>query len=211
MTQTDCMVCLDTKPVIHFYKIQCGASVPHIICHDCESDMRMKEAPITNARSKLFGRFIKCPMCRVTEKKCGDRSQESWKRETVELYKATNRSLTKKKINELETLIRHAETALRFLQEENSALLDENVHLRNLCGLIAPVEDVAEPVAEPVAAPVAAPVAPVAVPIESLKSWCASGRRETRECTTRGKTSRQCSFPTCQKRVCRSCRMCTTH
>jgi len=207
MAQTECMVCLETKPVLQFYKIQCGASVPHVICHGCETDMRMKEKPIINARAKLFGRFLKCPLCRVTESNVGERSQESWKRETVELYKASNRSLTRKKIQDLETLIRQAETALRFLQEENSALLDENVHLRNLCGLVAPEEPVA-----PVAA-VAAPIAAVAViPVsESQKSWCASGRRETRECTTRGKTSRKCSFPTCQKKVCRTCRMCTTH
>jgi len=189
----DCMVCLDTKPVLHFYKIQCGATVPHVICHDCESDMRMKEAPTVNVRAKLFGRFLKCPMCRVTEKKCGERSQESWQRETVELYKTTNRSLTLKKMRDLETVIRQAETALRFLQEENSALLDENAHLRGLCGLIAPE----------------APT--VAEPVVTQKSWCASGRRETRECTTRGKTSRKCSYSTCQKRVCRTCRMCTTH
>jgi hypothetical protein len=116
----------------------------------------MKEKPIINARAKLFGRFLKCPLCRVTESNVGERSQESWKRETVELYKASNRSLSRKKIQDLETLIRQAETALRFLQEENSALLDENVHLRNLCGLVAPEEPVA-PVAH-VAAPVAAPV-----------------------------------------------------
>ena len=193
------MVCLDTKPVIQFYKIQCGATVPHVICHDCESDMRMKEVPTVNVRSKKFGRFLKCPMCRVTEKKCGDRSQESWQRETVELYKTTNRSLTKKKMIDLEALIRQAETALRFLQEENSALLDENAHLRGLCGLIAPAVEAPE-------------VAPVEAPARvTQKSWCASGRRETRECTTRGKTSRKCSFSTCQKRVCRTCRMCTTH
>jgi len=168
----------------------------------------MKEAPTVNARAKLFGRFIKCPMCRVTEKKCGDRSQESWQRETVELYKASNRRLSRKKIQDLETLIRQAETALRFLQEENSALLDENVHLRNLCGLVVPEAQIAE--VAPVA-PIAAPVAVVAPVAESQKSWCASGRRETRECATRGKTSRKCSFPTCQKRVCRTCRMCTTH
>ena len=196
MESTDCMVCLDTKPVIHFYKIQCGATVPLVICHDCESDMRMKEPPTVNVRSKKFGRFLKCPMCRVTENKFGERSQESWQRETVEMYKATNRSLTKKKMRELEVLIRQAETALRFLQEENSALLDENAHLRSLCGLIAPE------------APQIETVAPIEV---TQKSWCASGRRETRECTTRGKTSRKCSFPTCQKRVCRTCRMCTTH
>jgi len=159
----------------------------------------MKEAPTVNARAKKFGRFLKCPLCRVTEKKCGDRSQESWQRETVELYKASNRSLTSKKMRELEDLIRQAETALRFLQEENSALLDENAHLRGLCGLIAPVPE----------APEVETVAPIEVITQ--KSWCASGRRETRECTTRGKTSRKCSFPTCQKRVCRTCRMCTTH
>ena len=203
MAQMDCMVCFDTKPVLHFYKIQCGAKVPHVICHDCESEMRMKEAPIVNPRAKLFGRFLKCPMCRVTETTMGERTQESWQRETVELYKATNRTLTKKKMKDLETAIRQAETALRFLQEENSALLDENAHLRNLCGLIAP-EEPEEPAPE---------VAIVEAPIEVVtrKSWCASGRRETSECATRGKTSRKCSFPTCEKRVCRSCRMCTTH
>ena len=203
MAQMDCMVCFDTKPVLHFYKIQCGAKVPHVICHDCESEMRMKEEPIINTRAKLFGRFLKCPMCRVTETTMGERTQESWQRETVELYKATNRTLTKKKMKDLETAIRQAETALRFLQEENSALLDENAHLRNLCGLIAP-EEPEEPAPE---------VAIVEAPIEVVtrKSWCASGRRETSECATRGKTSRKCSFPTCEKRVCRSCRMCTTH
>jgi hypothetical protein len=168
----------------------------------------MKETPTVNVRSKKFGRFLKCPMCRVTEKKCGDRSQESWQRETVELYKASNRSLTSKKMRELEDLIRQAETALRFLQEENSALLDENAHLRGLCGLIAPEE--ALEVAPEVALYVEPAVAPALIEV-TQKSWCASGRRETRECATRGKTSRKCSFPTCEKRVCRSCRMCTTH
>jgi hypothetical protein len=164
----------------------------------------MKEEPIINPRAKLFGRFLKCPMCRVTESNIGERTQESWQRETVELYKASNRTLTKKKIKDLETSLRQAETALRFLQEENSALLDENAHLRNLCGLIAPVETVEAP--EVAVAPIE-----VVTEVVTQKSWCASGRRETRECATRGKTSRKCSFPTCEKRVCRSCRMCTTH
>ena len=199
MAQTECVVCFDIKPVDHFYKIQCGAKVPHVICHDCESTMRMKETPIMNAQAKLYGRFLKCPMCRVTESTMGERTQESWQRETVELYKATNRTLTKKKMKDLETAIRQAETALRFLQEENSALLDENAHLRNLCGLIAPEEPLE-----------VAAVAPAPIEV-TQKSWCASGRRETSECATRGKTSRKCSFPTCEKRVCRSCRMCTTH
>jgi hypothetical protein len=167
----------------------------------------MKEKPIVNPRAKLFGRFLKCPMCRVTESNIGERTQESWQRETVELYKATNRTLTKKKMKDLEASLRQAETALRFLQEENSALLDENAHLRNLCGLIAPEEPEVATVEAPEVAP-AAPAAPIQV---TQKSWCASGRRETRECATRNKTSRKCSFPTCEKRVCRSCRMCTTH
>jgi hypothetical protein len=112
--------------------------------------------------------------------------------------------LTLKKMRELENTIRQAETALRFLQEEILAVTDENVHLRNLCGLIAPVEP-------EVVAPVAVVASVAVVARVTQKSWCASGRRETRECTTRGKTSRKCSFPTCQKRVCRTCRMCTTH
>ena len=196
----DCMVCLDTKPLTEFYKIECGSTVEHYVCDQCEIDMRMKEKPIVNR--KQVGRFIKCPLCRVTETQYGSRSHESWKRETEHLYKMANRSRTAKKIRELEDVIVQAETALRYMQEEHTAMQEENHHLRNLCGLIVPeispeLSRVLEPLHE--------------IARESAKSWCASGRRETRECTTRGKTSRKCSFPTCQKRVCRSCRLCMGH
>ena len=45
---------------------------------------------------------------------------------------------------------------------------------------------------------------------DGLKVWCQSGRRELNTCTTKGKTSRICSY-TCQRKVCRSCRTCPDH
>ena len=42
-------------------------------------------------------------------------------------------------------------------------------------------------------------------------SWCQSGNREIGACTTRGKTERKCSYPDCNKFVCRRCTQCLTH
>jgi hypothetical protein len=44
-----------------------------------------------------------------------------------------------------------------------------------------------------------------------LPVYCQSGNRELRQCTTKSKTKRMCTFLGCTKYVCRSCRQCITH
>lgn len=60
------------------YTINCGSS--HTICESCEVQLRMKE-PVT-----LFGRQLKCPICKVVEKVSGRRTTFSYEYELNQLY-----------------------------------------------------------------------------------------------------------------------------
>ena len=59
----------------------------------------------------------------------------------------------------------------------------------------------------PVPAPVPAP-APAPRP---GPQWCQSTLRNAGLCTTKGKTKRFCSTPTCMNKVCRKCKKCFIH
>jgi len=62
------------------YKIQCGSSVAHQICYDCEREWRLKAKPTS------LGRFITCPFCRKEEKEPGLRGRSSYEAELKLLY-----------------------------------------------------------------------------------------------------------------------------
>ena len=74
----DCPVCMET--VFDGYKINCGSSVPHVMCHECELKCRL------GATVSSRGRLLKCPLCRVVEMAPGNRSAESLQGELNSMY-----------------------------------------------------------------------------------------------------------------------------
>lgn len=74
---SECQICYvkDVK-----YTIQCGSTVPHQVCFDCEREMRLKCKPTQH------GRTITCPFCRSEEKEPGLRSRSSYEAELKLLY-----------------------------------------------------------------------------------------------------------------------------
>jgi hypothetical protein len=77
MSSSECQICYE-KAVK--YTIQCGSTVPHQVCFDCEREMRLKCKPTQH------GRNITCPFCRAQEKEPGLRSRSSYESEIKLLY-----------------------------------------------------------------------------------------------------------------------------
>lgn len=71
----DCQICFETFPDL--YKVSCGSTVDHLICFDCEKQLREK-MPIRNGKRKMS-----CPTCLEEET---DRTVESLERELAALY-----------------------------------------------------------------------------------------------------------------------------
>ena len=71
----DCPICFETFPEL--YKMNCGSTVDHLICFDCEKQWREK-MPIRNGK-----RTMTCPTCRKEET---SRTMESLERELAALY-----------------------------------------------------------------------------------------------------------------------------
>jgi hypothetical protein len=89
MTHSEpCVVCMEdiTTP----YTVQCGSTIPHIICSPCELAWRMKSSPSQD------GRLITCPVCRGIETDTSKRSSESLQAELRHVY-AENAKLNAKK------------------------------------------------------------------------------------------------------------------
>lgn len=208
--EKQCMICMDTMGD-NTYTIKCNSRTPHQICNDCESDMRIR-APIT-----ANGRFITCPLCRTTETSMNPRSQASWDREVKESYKLLvpiHRRLDRG-LEPLRRQIRVQNEEIRLLRETNREFQDLFQFLNIGPRPVPEHLPIPPPAPPPALLPVPIPPAPVVraaqAGLRPLKSWCESGRRELRTCTTANKTQRVCSFPTCTKFVCRSCKQCTTH
>ena len=77
MSSSECQICY-VKTVK--YTIQCGSTVPHQMCFDCEREWRLKAKPTS------LGRFITCPFCRTEEKEPGLRGRSSYEAELKLLY-----------------------------------------------------------------------------------------------------------------------------
>ena len=77
MSSSECQICY-VKAVK--YTIQCGSTVPHQVCFDCEREMRLKCKPTQH------GRNLTCPFCRAEEKEPGLRSRSSYEAELKLLY-----------------------------------------------------------------------------------------------------------------------------
>ena len=210
----ECMICMENIGL--GYKIGCNSSVSHEVCNTCEMQLRASATPVK--RGTQIGKYVKCPLCRVDETKMGERTQESWMKETSDLYLSVDRNYAARRIHRLCIEVRERDTQIRIMQDELRIMQEENATLRQLFQALG-VEGAAMGIPAPRYAPVrpvarAAPVArAVEVPVEATarKVWCMSGRLELGTCPTKGKTGRKCSFVGCEKRVCQKCRQCTTH
>ena len=196
----ECPICYTNTPT---YVVNCGSTVEHTVCDQCEVSMRMKE-PATRE-----GRVLKCPMCRVPEKVPGKRTSFSYEYELSHMYSSAP-----------------VRQAPRVVQEDWASIADsirplpqvmQNRYIR-MYPQLATYFEVYNPVIDLVERqPFAARVAPANQsamrpprPAE-YHAFCQSGNRESGVCPTRGKTERKCSHAGCAKFVCRSCRQCLTH
>lgn len=212
----ECPICYTNEPT---YVVNCGSSVEHKVCDQCEVQMRMKE-PATRK-----GRGLKCPMCRVPEKEPGKRTEFSYKYELEQLYAASYVSAYVPRAREPANDWRLLADTIRDLP-----LVMQERYIR-MYPQLAPYFDMYVPVTHPasrairpsrtipesVRQPFAARVAPenraaMRPPEQAIvHAFCQSGNRETGVCHTRSKTKRKCSHAGCTKFVCRSCRQCLTH
>ncbi len=74
-----CSICYSGQAKYH---IQCPSEVPHVMCHSCESDWRMKSIPDKQHNMRV----LTCPFCRAPETKPGLRSRTSYENEIASLY-----------------------------------------------------------------------------------------------------------------------------
>ena len=179
----ECPICFINQAT---YVINCGSTVDHKVCDQCEVTMRMKE-PATRD-----GRILKCPYCRVPEKTTGKRSTFSYEYELAKMYEPVVREPIRPA---------RARTSWQNFADAVRAMprTEQLRYIRMYPPLASYLENFNPPQVrrEPV--------------IHLHHSFCQSGRRETGECPTRGKTERKCIHPGCDKFVCRSCRQCLTH
>lgn len=200
MSSSECQICY-AKAVK--YTVQCGSTVPHQMCFDCEREWRLKAKPTSQ------GRFITCPFCRKEEKEPGLRGRSSYEAELKLLYQQLYSRPTRQARQARQARISPydgwmersvARPALPpsppYLHDsDDSDDSDDEIPFADLLRRHAAV------------APVA-PVAPVAVArARRIPSTC----QNVSMCRTRS-TSRKCSYPGgCSENVCRDCKMCASH
>ena len=193
----ECPICYTNAPT---YVINCGSSVEHAVCDQCEVSMRMKE-PATNK-----GRILKCPMCRVPEKVPGKRSAFSYEYELAQLYAPAPppRPPVRERAGEDWATIADRIRDLPIVTQRRYI---------NAYPQLAPYFENYVPERQPFAAQVAPANRDAVRPPTPIihQAFCQSGRRESGLCQTRGKTKRKCTHAGCDKFVCRSCRQCLTH
>ncbi len=188
MASSECQICYvkDVK-----YTIQCGSSVPHQMCFDCEREWRLKAKPTSS------GRLITCPFCRKEEKEPGLRGRSSYEAELKLLYQQLHSRPSRQLPVWMErsSVPRAAPRAAvpraavpRPVQVEESDSDDEILFVE-LLRAHAPAAELLR--ARPARRP----------------STC----QNVTMCNTRS-TSRKCSYPAgCTENVCRSCKMCVSH
>ena len=195
----DCPVCFDTFE--DMYTVNCKSTVPHRLCHPCETSLRL------SMRVSSVGRLLKCPICRTVEQEPGNRSASSFQSELKSLYsQAFNpqdmadqvQRVLRERLERLQSVPRVSRYA-----EWNEWILSRQVPAQVP---VPPVQRVPVPPVQRV------PVPPVQRVPERVRTWCQSGLRQTNQCHTKGKTARKCSYPAgCSRSVCRSCKMCVSH
>ncbi len=221
----DCVICMErvTDP----YTVQCGSVTPHIICNPCELQWRLKSRPTPE------GRTITCPMCRVVETDTSKRSTSSLQAELAHVYfelatkngKSTMvHEAVRDYIHLLENIARvpHIQLAgLMRVTSENVPTIDisrnERIRIemeaRAVSAVVSRQEQAnlreATRASQEMERRARREQAAAQRELEAV--WCESGNIALGLCTTSRKTTRQCSFQGCTKRVCFRCQMCTTH
>ena len=192
----ECPICYTNAPT---YVINCGSSVEHTVCDQCEVSMRMKE-PATNK-----GRILKCPMCRVPEKVPGKRSAFSYEYELAQVYAPAPPAPAPRPVRE-----RAGENWAAVADRVRDLPIFTQRRYINTYPQLAPYFEMPRlPFAAQVAPATRAAMRPPTPIIHN--AFCQSGRRESGLCQTRSKTKRKCIHVGCDKFVCRSCRQCLTH
>ena len=188
----ECIVCMELLSD-DYYKIQCGSSVQHALCHECEVGWRAK-MPLQN-----HGFSLSCPVCRGVETRYnptqGKKSMvceilmlemtlvlirhglptlldSATIMETINGY--AERYVAKLSVRQKENVVREKWNRLRQIHALRPDLIDS---------VPMPFIDLCEPPA---------------------RRPCESGK----ECPTKSRTQRQCRYPGCSKRVCRACYSC---
>ena len=198
MSSSECQICY-AKAVK--YTIQCGSSVPHQMCFDCEREWRLKAKPTSQ------GRFITCPFCRKEEKEPGLRGRSSYEAELKLLYQQLYSRPSRP--------ARPPRPARPY-----DGWMERSLPARPAVSVVRPPSppyvadsdsDDEIPFVELLRAhrPAAAQVAQVAppVPARRIPSTC----KNVTMCQTRS-TSRKCNYPGgCTENVCRACKMCASH
>lgn len=181
----ECPVCMNE--VLDGYKINCGATVDHVICHSCETTLRLS-MPITSQ-----GRRLKCPMCREEEHGPGDRSKTSLQTELNAVYSQVRET----QLNPVRAI-----PSRSFLENTIMSIL-QTPGVRQAVDHLQLLRNQRERERVPI----------LQVPQVTLRqrTWCQSGRRELNRCPTQSKTIRKCSYRGCTRNVCRSCKICSSH
>ena len=211
----DCSICYVK---VAAYTIQCNSTVPHQLCHDCESSWRLKSKPT------IHGRLLTCPFCRKEETEQGLRSHDSYKAELKLLYEQLYGRSGRERERERdrleiarerrERIAREQSELYTLLRQEAAARAEAHVRARAAARMAAAVASVRPPsppfIPDPPAAPAApAPAAPAPAARSRTRMWC---KNKNIVCTTRSLTPRICTYPGgCTEHVCRSCKMCRNH
>jgi len=207
----ECPICYSNEAT---YVIQCGSTTTHAVCDHCEVQMRMKEPATTK------GRILKCPMCRVKETKVGKRSTYSYEYELSKIYETVRPRVSQaENWEEVADAIRDMPriTIARYIRMYPQ--LARHFELYEQHPVDAPAQRVqpasrvqaAQAVSAAQSRAAQAVPRPQTAPVQAAPIYCQSGNRELRQCTTKSKTKRICTFLGCTKYVCRSCRQCITH
>ena len=149
--------------------------------------------PITGQR--VLSRVLKCPLCRGEEPVPGDRSKLSLQMELTSVYSQLVHRPFAPHPSSLEGIV------MRIIQTPSMRPIIERFQLlqeRTLQTVPVPVPTVPQ-------------VPQVSQHVSRQREWCQSGRRELDQCPTKGKTIRKCTFRGCNRNVCRSCKMCSSH
>lgn len=179
MSSSECQICY-VKAVK--YTVQCGSTVPHQVCFDCEREMRLKSKPT------IHGRNITCPFCRSEEKEPGLRSRSSYEAELKLLYQElyTRNSRSSAAARAMERPVRPAVTNARSMRPPSPPYTPLGA-----LGALGALGDLLR--ARP--APRRSPTTCQNVNICNMRS-----------------TSRKCTYPGgCTENVCRECKMCVSH
>ena len=209
MSSSECQICY-VKAVK--YTIQCGSTVPHQVCFDCEREMRLKCKPTQH------GRTITCPFCRAEEKEPGLRSRSSYEAELKllyqELYSRQSRALPR--VPPAPARAPQARARAPPPPRAPPPRARARAPVRPPSPSYVPDSDEEEiPIAQflrsvngIVALHVPALPAPPA-PAPRMRGWC---KNRGNTCLTQNRTVLKCAYPAgCTEFVCRSCKMCVSH